>query len=364
MTCSETACGTGIGNTTLPGDPDNNSILTATPTFGGIEVSWTLPATNAHGVAYVRIYRGLTNDVSSAIIIANASGDRYFDRFDWSIGTPTTQYYWIQFVSVNGTLGELIGPAAAVPQQTIDQIIEQLTAKIDYGMLSVALKGTVDKADLYKIAQESVNSAITGEQVSIRDALALVQEDIDGAFVLISNEVQARQSAGTAFASSLNTLAVSTGNNLVSAQTELQTFIDDLDEKVGALYTAKVTVNGLVGGFGIYNDGTEVEAGFDVDKFWIGRTAENKRKPFIVSDGIVYIDNAAIADASISLAKIDKATIQSLSAVNADMGSITAGNIRFNKPGDPTSYIKLDSATQTLEVWNEGVRRVRLGNLG
>lgn len=363
MTCSDNSCGTGIGTTILPGDPDNNSILSAAPTFGGIEVSWTLPSTNAHGVAYVRIYRGLTNNVNAALIIANASGDRYFDRFNWTTGNLSTQYYWIQFVSINGTLGEMIGPAAAMPQQTIEQIIEQLTAKIDYGMLSVELKGTVDKAELYKQAQETVNSAVTSEQISIRDALALVQQDVDGAFVLISNEVQARQSAGTAFASSLNTLAVATENNLATAQTELQTFIDELDEKVGALYTAKLTVNGLVGGFGIYNDGTEVEAGFDVDTFWVGRTNADKVKPFIIEDDQVFIDQAVIQDASIAFAKIDTATVQSLSAFTANMGTLTAGKIKFTQQGAPSNYMEIDAATQSLRVYNGGVLRVKIGNL-
>lgn len=363
MTCSETACGTGIGTTTLPGDPDNNSILTATPSFGGIEVSWTLPATNAHGVAYVRIYRGLTDDVNSGIIIANASGDRYFDRFNWTTGNMSTQYYWIQFVSINGTLGDMIGPAAAMPAQTIDQIIQQLTAKIDYNMLSVELKGTVDKSELYKIAQDSVNSAVTGEQISIRDSLSLIQEDLDQAFVLINLETQARQSAGTAFVSQVNTLAVSLGDDIATVQTTAQASIDELDDKVGALYTAKVTVNGLVGGFGIYNDGTEVEAGFDVDTFWVGRTSADKVKPFIIQDDQVFIDEAVIQDASIAFAKIDTATVQSLSAFTANMGTLTAGKIKFEQQGAPSNYMTIDAATQSLRVYNNGVLRVKIGNL-
>jgi hypothetical protein len=60
------------------------------------------------------------------------------------------------------------------------------------------------------------------------------------------------------------------------------------------LYTAKLSVNGLIGGFGVYNDGTTVQAGFDVDEFWVGKTQANKRKPFIISGGVTYIDEAAI----------------------------------------------------------------------
>jgi len=63
---------------------------------------------------------------------------------------------------------------------------------------------------------------------------------------------------------------------------------------IGALYTVKLNVNGLIGGYGVYNTGKEVSAGFDVDTFWVGRTSANGIKPFIVDNNIVYINNAMI----------------------------------------------------------------------
>ena len=53
-------------------------------------------------------------------------------------------------------------------------------------------------------------------------------------------------------------------------------------------------MNGLVGGFGVFNDGTTVEAGFNVNTFWVGSSAGNKRRPFIIEGGVTYIDDAAI----------------------------------------------------------------------
>jgi hypothetical protein len=363
MTCSDNTCGTGIGTVTLPGDPSNESIVTALPMFGGIEISWTLPSLNAFAVAYTQIFRSFTNNFNAALMIANASGDRYFDRYDFASGVFSNTYYWIRFVSVNGTVGEPIGWAVAMPLPAIDVLLDQLAAKIDYSTLSVELKGTVDKADLYKQAQEAVNTNITSEQVSIRDALALVQSDLENSFVLISNEVTARQSAEQAFASSINTLAVATEENLATAQTSLQASIDTVTGDVSAMYTAKLTVNGLVGGFGLVNDGDTVEAGFDVDTFWVGRTNSDKKKPFIIADDQVWLNKAAIAEASIELAMIDKATIQNLSAVSADMGTLTAGKIQFVQQGAPTSYMTIDAASQSLQVWNSGVMRVRIGKL-
>lgn len=81
------------------------------------------------------------------------------------------------------------------------------------------------------------------------------------------------------------------------------------DMVAGALYTAKVQSGGLVGGFGIFNDGTEVEAGFDVDRFWIGRTDSDKRKPFIIDGNVVYMNNAMIRNGSIQEGQLGPITI-------------------------------------------------------
>jgi len=344
MTCSDNTCGTGIGTVILPGDPSGDSIVTAYPVFGGVEVNWTLPGTNAFAVSYTKVYRSYVNNFNAALLIASASGDRYFDRFDWATQIAVTHYYWVVFVSINGTESAPHGPAAALPRPTIEQIIEQMTTKIDYGMLSVEMKTQVDKADAYKMIQDLTNGTITGEQASIRDALALVQDDLQQSFVLISNEITARQNAEGAFASSINTLAVATEENFASLQQSLETSIDNVTNTVNAMYTVKLTANGLIGGFGLANNGASVEAGFDVDTFWVGRTGTDKRKPFIITNGEVFINNAAIANASITAAKIGSIDLTGLNNFNVKTGTSGARMEMNNK------VIKIYDAAGTLRV--------------
>ena len=57
--CTTGTCGVGGWGGPLPGDPDNNSVLTATPAFGGIDVSWSYPGTNPQAVAHTVLYRGV-----------------------------------------------------------------------------------------------------------------------------------------------------------------------------------------------------------------------------------------------------------------------------------------------------------------
>lgn len=363
-TCSTNECGTGLGSVILPSDPSNNATLSATPAFGGIDVSWSLPTTNPYAVAYTNLYRGVINNPDAALLIATAGGSVYYDKSVTSLSVR--YYYWIRFVSVNGTVGDLIGPASAIARPTIDDVIEGLTQKIDYGVLGTALKSKIDDIGLnYQTLMQEVANRQAGE-VAVSQTLALVQTTVDNALLYINQEITARQDGDSALVSQINTVATTSADNLAYVQTTLETNITQVAgvvTNIGALYTAKVGVNGLIGGFGIYNDGTDVEAGFDVDTFWVGRTGPDKKKPFIVSGSEVFINQAVIQTASIDIAKINKATIQNLSALNADMGNITAGNMRFNAPGDPTSALIIDAATQSIQVWNSGVLRVRIGKL-
>jgi hypothetical protein len=358
MGCEDNTCGTGGWSGPLPGDPDNNSVLSATPAFGGIDVSWTFPAINPFALAYTTVYRGLLPEFDSAITLVQVGGNTYYDKQDNS----NRYYYWIRFVSVNGTEGTLIGPASATARPTIEHTIEQLTGRIDAGVLAQSLKQDIDKIALNygeltneianRISSNAVlSAALRDVQNGVEQSLAFVEQEITtrqtndsalasqltvvaaltntnaaaiieektarvtatdslaqqitttnaataaNAAALIKAEETARTTADSALATSLTTAQTTLNGNIASVQSSLQSSINTTNGKVtaiGALYTAKVTVNGLVGGFGIYNNGVAIDAGFDVDTFWIGRTSANKRKPFIVQGNETFIDEAVI----------------------------------------------------------------------
>ena len=442
-TCSTNACGVGGWGGPLPGDPDNNSILSATPAFGGIDVSWTYPGTNPEAVAHVILYRGVLPSFNAAIVIATVGGNFFYDK---STSPQLIQYYyWITIVSVNGTVGAPIGPASAMAKPPIASVIEGLTAQIDAGFLAQSLKTEIDKITLnYADLLSEVDSRIAAN-TALSAALAQVQSGVNQTLAFINEEITQRQEGDSSLVSQVNTIAAANSSNLALIQQEQvarvngdsanaglyttlnaqvnnattglpatrATLINDYYTKAGtdgaistatsalvsttalntalgaytntaalqtnyytktqtnsaistatstlvstttlnnslgsytttaalqtnyytktqtdsaisnafttvqvsapnggtasvqtamtaqynlnngfkALYTAKVSVNGLIGGFGIYNDGTTVEAGFDVDTFWVGKTQANKRKPFIISGGVTYIDEAAI----------------------------------------------------------------------
>jgi hypothetical protein len=57
----------------------------------------------------------------------------------------------------------------------------------------------------------------------------------------------------------------------------------------------------------------------------------------------------------------NKLSVTQLSAISADLGTITAGTIRL--PATGTSYIIIDGANNRIDVYDSGVLRVRLGQL-
>jgi len=141
---------------------------------------------------------------------------------------------------------------------------------------------------------------------------ATTEEDLPAITAAIQEEQKARAEADGALAEQINTTQAQLGDDIALAQTRLTTEVERIDDELvamGAAYTAQVQANGLIGGFGVYNDGTRVDAAFDVDRFWIGRSEDDKTKPFMVVGGKTYIDVAMIRDASIQEGKLGPITI-------------------------------------------------------
>lgn len=305
MACTETVCGTGGWTGPKPGDPDNNSVLTATPAFGGIDVSWTYPTVNPHAVAHTRLYRGISADFGTALLIRMVDGDFYYDKQN----ADREFFYWIQFVSINGTIGDLIGPVSAVARPMIDDLIEILTEKIDSGVLAQSLKAKLDEISILNanLLQE-ITDRETG-LTSLAQAIADAQEGTAEALAFINTEIGYRTTADSAIAEQIDTVATTLGGSIAAVNQSMSTEINRVDgelENIGARWSVNLNVNGLIGGFGTYNDGNNVQAGFDVDSFWVGRTNANKRKPFIIEGNEVLIDEAVIN--SLTFNKLQDAT--------------------------------------------------------
>lgn len=221
-------CGVGGWGGPLPGDPGNNSILSATPAFGGIDVAWTYPTTNPFAVAYTKIYRALVGDFAAAILVKEDAGTFWYDKKE----TATRYYYWIRLVSINGTVGDLIGPASAVAKPTIEAMIELLTGVIDNGFLATSLKTQI--ARIQVLALDLAGEVVSREngEVTLSQAMAAVDAGVAQALTFLASEQTSRVSADSVLAESLNLVAVTWNGNLAAVQTTLRAEIAVVDGRV------------------------------------------------------------------------------------------------------------------------------------
>lgn len=422
--CVNGVCGTGKGNYPQPGDPDNNIMITASPAFGGIDVSWTYPGLNPEAVAHVILYRGVSDKFENSARLTIVNGTFFYDK---SAGDHDIQYfYWVQVVSVNGTYGDVIGPATAIARPTLAEMLVLLAGQIDSGMLSQTLKQEIDKIQLNKLGidqalldQAAVDQALAAAfnqvEASSEQTRALVQQemvarakadsavitrvdtlyaDMDGRVAGVQRTQDVMVSALKSMTEDLNTVSASLDGNSATGEVGLRAVVEQLGEKIvdiGALYTVKVKVdrNGeaLIGGFGIYNDGTTVQAGFDVDTFWVGKTGVNGRKPFIINGKDVFIAEAAIEkltftklrdeDGSflvengkmkaeyvdMNLAEV-RGALQSKGYVSGQKGfrlDVATGSFENNGVGVGG---RMQQTSDFIKIWDANkVKRVQLGNL-
>ncbi|GEK52331.1 hypothetical protein [Vreelandella venusta] len=131
----------------------------------------------------------------------------------------------------------------------------------------------------------STGSRITTLQSSLEGDISSVQTKLNTQVERLDDRIGST-------ASQISTVQSVLGEDISSVRQTMQTNVNSINGKItglGALYTAQVQSNGLIGGFGIYNDGTRVDAGFDVDLFWIGKHSL-KKKPFIISNGDIFFN--------------------------------------------------------------------------
>lgn len=218
--CSTNTCGVGGWGGPLPGDPDNNSVLTATPAFGGIDVSWSYPAVNPQAVAHTLLYRGLTDDFNSALQLAVVSGSFYYDKTDT---TGLVQYfYWIKIVSVNGTVGELIGPASATAKPTIDQMIDLLSGRINEGVLAQALRTDIARIQLVSAELQAEINNRNAANAATSLLLSEMQAEINASLGIITDEITGRQEGESALLTQVNAAAAAIALESTTRAAEIQ----------------------------------------------------------------------------------------------------------------------------------------------
>ena len=134
------------------------------------------------------------------------------------------------------------------------------------------------------------------------------------------------------------------------------TRIDTVDGEIDNLeaeYFVRLDVNGNVSGFGLVNSGTSNEFKILADKFTIidplVPAGASQGAPFSVSQGVTSMQNVTIAGSLIvdDTITADKVQVTDLSAISANLGTVTAGTLQTATSG----YRVEISDTGDFPIW-------------
>lgn len=294
--CSTAVCGTGGWNGPLPGDPDNSSVLSAVSDFGGVQLTWTLPSTNSHAVAYTQIYRSISDVFETAIPFTAVSATGYFDRSAADVIRP--YYYWIQHVSTYGTTLEPIGPAMAVAKPLIDQVLSALAGKVEGSFLAESLRARIDVISDLENGLTQLDTKVTSDNAVFAQELSALRNTLTDTLAYVDSQQALSITERQALVSSLNTqLAQFSAGMYAAIQDEATTRAEETGE-LFAQKVLKIDLAGNVAGYGLsarvdptgqYDSAFQVRA----DSFSIAApTVSQNAAPSNPHNGMAWMDTS------------------------------------------------------------------------
>lgn len=302
---------------------------------------------------------------------ANATGNGRIDKFIGSVaGTGKYETYlrYIQcgdtgsfsttgFVSAVGAGNvDLIWYLAQIEcyeitdYQSVDGTVQQFMSNATQSLTTLTNNQQTQSQQLTSL-QNSLNS--TNANVNTK-ASTTALNTLQSQVTMIDGKVNTQATQYTSLSSTVNSQAT-------TITQQAQTI-----NGISAVRAVTVDNNGVISGYGLMselkNGRVTSQFGVNADTFYIGSPSNNK-KPFIfnasprVIDGVQYpagawINSACIANATIKMAHIDKASISSLSSITATIGTLRT----------KTTGARTEIKDNLIEVYDDKNRlRVKLG---
>ncbi len=182
-------------------------------------------------------------------------------------------------------------------------------------------------------------AALQTEQTARVDADTALGQRIDTVAVAvgenaasIQQEQTARADAVSSLASSVNTQFAQVGTD-ISAVQQTASAAANASGEMQARWDVKLQIGDFVYGVGFLADNSGASFGIAADRFFLyDPTAQNPEAeyPFIIDNGITYIDTGYIRDASIDVAKINNLAAEVLTATEAAIGDLLVDYLQVN----------------------------------
>lgn len=243
------------GDLTTPPPP---TTLTASAGGPAIALHWDQPLRTD---VVTHIYRNTVDDRSTAVVIGMSVGNYYAD----TVGHGYTYYYWVRYVSINEVSGPFnaVAGTVGITSEKVSDIIERLSDELSQSHLAVALSTKIDKIDVI----EGGLAEVVTESATLVSTTATLNTTVSGFSATIQSHTGSI-------------------NGVIAEQ-----FV-------------KINANGAISGYGLAANAGGSEFAVLADVFKISHSDGSKIAPFIVTDGVTYINNAMINMATIQWADI------------------------------------------------------------
>ena len=205
---------------------------------------------------------------------------------------------------------------ASIGENSVD-IVTERTARINLQEAATqALTGMSSRLETAEsvLVQYSENFS-NALQTQARNMESLVSRmDTTAAQYLSDQQTIATEFEATARA--ITSLQTNLNDQSAAIEQTLSTHSSAL-EGLSAQYTLRLDVNGLISGFGAYNNGTVADFAILANRFWVatpGANGPNYVNPFTIDGEKVYINTLLVREASIQQAQIGPISIGKLTA--------------------------------------------------
>ncbi|MGL6294936.1 MAG: phage tail tip fiber protein, partial [Plesiomonas sp.] len=175
----------------------------------------------------------------------------------------------------------------------------------------------------------------------------------------IQSEATARANADTALGKRVDTVQATVGENTAAIQTTATAGTTNDGKTMNAMWSTKASINDVVGGFGLMAekdpDGvTRIKFLVDADIFAVLGRNGDKRAPFVIKDGVVYMNKLLLDDAEIGGVIAKYINVQHLVGTLIEGGSFRGGDLWIgeNPSGNWNAYGKR---------WNAGINGSGIG---
>lgn len=326
--------------------------------FQGIHLLWDAPI-GYSSTSFTEVWRSEEPDLETAVQLGGTAGRSYFDIL---VGQDDeTYYYWIRHTNDAGRKGAWSDMVKATKIGDVGYQLDVLTGQINETQLDKALNSRIDLIDGPATLKGSVAARVASEEeerVTGDSALGRrinqTSARVDDVSATVTSESKARANADEALSTQITQVSATLGDKVSTVEQNFESRADKITNTLNSIYTLRIDNDGYVAGFGLSNDGNTSSFIVRADTFAVGGV-DDIRFPFIIQDGVSYLDTTMIRRASIQEGQLGPISFGKIVKSNGTPVTTVGGLLRADSV-DANNLSVASAARFSGDVYSDNYR--------